>query len=121
MLDEQIAVEGAAEVVDQRCSSPSAGTTSFKKPLDIAFMRAFKGQTQKAAGMNLAKEIVHKVSDIGALKSRPEMKLDLCHLVAHTCLQINTVERKNKAWTWSGTLWEEFLEFAQVAGSFHAR
>eukprot|EP00971_Amphidinium_carterae_P050255 990258-Amphidinium_carterae.1 len=54
-----------------------AGTTSFNQPLDIAFMRSFKGQIQKAAGMNLAKDIAQGVSDLGEVKTRPELKLDL--------------------------------------------
>eukprot|EP00971_Amphidinium_carterae_P326615 6457518-Amphidinium_carterae.1 len=84
-------------------------------------MRSFKGQIQKAAGMNLAKDIVQGVSDLGEVKTRPELKMDLCHLVAQTCVQINTEERKTKAWRHlivEDAEWEELLD---LADTFHAR
>eukprot|EP00971_Amphidinium_carterae_P087722 1735594-Amphidinium_carterae.1 len=41
----------------------------------------------KADGINMAREIINGVTDVGVLKRRPEIKGDLCHLVAHACAQ----------------------------------
>eukprot|EP00971_Amphidinium_carterae_P233818 4639646-Amphidinium_carterae.1 len=84
----------------------------------------FNASVQRAdseGGMKLAMEIVIVVTDVGAVMTQPEMKLDLCNLVARTCLQINTVERKNKTCSHlviDDPEWEELL---QIDDSFHAR